>query len=109
MEFIAVTPLIPLALRAPQPPGILTKRGYIVTSYSTAEAAIDAYHLLFYPLLFLDLFLPGMDGFSFCRWVRSQPEGDRHLILVGTSSDSQTDLQKIVEAGADDYIIKRQL
>jgi diguanylate cyclase (GGDEF)-like protein len=85
---------------------ILTKRGYTVTSCANAEAAIDAYRLLFYPLLFLDLFLPGMDGFSFCQWVRAQPEGKRHLILVGTSSDSQTDLQKILEAGADDYIIK---
>lgn len=86
--------------------GILTKRGYTVTTCSNAESAMDAYRLLFYPLLFIDLFLPGMDGFSFCHWVRNQPEGKRHLILVGTSSDSQTDLQKILEAGADDYIVK---
>jgi len=47
-----------------------------------------------------------MDGFSFCRWVRQQPEGKFHLILVGTASDRKEDLQKILDAGADDYIVK---
>ena len=47
-----------------------------------------------------------MDGFSFCRWIRNQPEGDRHVVLIGTASDRTEDLQKILEAGADDYIIK---
>jgi diguanylate cyclase (GGDEF)-like protein len=86
--------------------GLLTKRGYIVTACPSAETAIEAYRKVFYPLLFLDLFLPGLDGFSFCRWIRNQPKGNKHLILVGTSSESKADLQKILAAGADDYIIK---
>jgi diguanylate cyclase (GGDEF)-like protein len=85
---------------------ILTDRGYEVTACSSAEEAIEAYRVAFYPLLFLDLFLPGMDGFSLCQWVRRQPNGNRHLILVGTASNSKRDLQKILEAGADDYITK---
>jgi EAL domain-containing protein (putative c-di-GMP-specific phosphodiesterase class I) len=47
-----------------------------------------------------------MDGFSLCQWIRSQPDGDQHLILVGTTSDRKEDLQKILDAGADDYITK---
>ena len=86
--------------------GILTKRGYEVTACPSAETAMEAYQKVFYPLLFLDLYLPGMDGFSFCGWVRAQEHGKRHLILVGTTSDSKGDLQKILEAGADDYISK---
>jgi diguanylate cyclase (GGDEF)-like protein len=85
---------------------ILTDRGYDVTACATAEEATKAYKADFYPLVFLDLFLPGMDGFSFCHWIRSQADGDRHLILVGTASDRKEDLQKILEAGADDYIVK---
>ena len=85
---------------------ILTDRGYEVTACASAEEAIEAYRLAFYPLLFLDLLLPGMDGFSFCQWVRRQPEGNRHLVLVGTASDRKGDLQKILDAGADDYITK---
>src|ERR1700730_8556121 len=85
---------------------ILTDRGYEVTACASAEEAIEAYRLAFYPLLFLDLVLPGMDGFSFCQWVRRQPGGKRHLVLVGTASDRKGDLQKILDAGADDYITK---
>src|ERR1700730_18568786 len=85
---------------------ILTDRGYDVTSCATAEEAMKAYQAAFYPLVFLDLFLPGMDGFSFCHWIRGQPDGDRHLILVGTGSERREDLQKILQAGADDYIVK---
>ena len=85
---------------------MLTNRGYEVVACATAEEAIKAYNTAFYPLLFLDLFLPGMDGFSLCQWIRSQPDGDQHLILVGTASDRKEDLQKILDAGADDYIAK---
>jgi diguanylate cyclase (GGDEF)-like protein len=85
---------------------ILTDRGYEVTACASAEEAIEAYRLAFYPLLFLDLILPGMDGFTFCQWIRRQPEGRRHLVLVGTASDRKGDLQKILDAGADDYITK---
>jgi diguanylate cyclase (GGDEF)-like protein len=85
---------------------LLRDRGHEVTPCTTAEEAIEACRATFYPLLFLDLFLPGMDGFSFCRWIRQQPEGKLHLILVGTASDRKEDLRKILDAGADDYIIK---
>jgi diguanylate cyclase (GGDEF)-like protein len=85
---------------------MLIGRGYEVVACATAEEAIEAYNSAFYPLLFLDLFLPGMDGFSLCQWIRSQPDGDQHLILVGTASDRKEDLQKILDAGADDYITK---
>jgi diguanylate cyclase (GGDEF)-like protein len=85
---------------------ILKDLDYEVTACTNAEEAIIAYQQTFYPLLFLDLFLPGMDGFSFCQWVRQQPKGHNHLILVGTASNSKEDLQKILDAGADDYITK---
>ena len=89
--------------------GLLTKRGHTVTACASAETAIEAYQQAFYPLLILDLFLPGLDGFSLCQWIRSQPDGNKQLILVGTSSESKADLQKILEAGADDYIAKPYL
>ena len=89
---------------------ILTDRGYEVTACTSAIDAMKVLKEAFYPLIFLDLLLPGgLDGFSFCRWIRDQPDGDRHLILIGTGSDRSDDLQRILEAGADDYIIKPYL
>jgi diguanylate cyclase (GGDEF)-like protein len=85
---------------------LLKERSFDVTACAAAEEAMSRYQESFFPLLFLDLFLPGMDGFCFCRWVRSQPGGDEPLILVGTSSDHTDILPKVLEAGADDYIVK---
>ena len=84
----------------------LKRRGFDVTACASAEEAMKAYETTFFSLLFLDIYLPGMDGLSFCKWVRRQPAGDDHLIVVGTSSDQAGNLQKVLEAGADDYIAK---
>jgi diguanylate cyclase (GGDEF)-like protein len=85
---------------------ILTDRDYQVSAFGTAEEAMRACEEKIYPLLFLDLVLPGADGFAFCRWLRALPRGDRSLVLVGTASEHPDDLRKILEAGADDYIRK---
>ena len=85
---------------------ILTDRDYQVSAFGTAEEAMRACEEKIYPLLFLDLVLPGADGFAFCRWLRALPGGDRSLVLVGTASEHPDDLRKILEAGADDYIRK---
>ena len=85
---------------------LLTERAYDVTACATAEEAMKICREAVFPLLFMDLYLPGIDGFSFCRWLRNQPAGDQPVILVGTASDRTADLQKILEAGADDYIVK---
>ena len=60
---------------------MLTGRGYDVTACVSAEEAMKVCQETVFPLLFLDLFLPGMDGFSFSRWVRRQPGGNQPLIL----------------------------
>ena len=85
---------------------ILSNIGHEVTACASAEEAIEPYKAVFHPLIFLDLYLPGMDGFSFCRWIRTQPDGGQHIVLIGTGSDRIEDLQRILEAGADDYLMK---
>ena len=85
---------------------MLAARGHRTTACASAEQAVEQYRLSFYPLVLLDLFLPGMSGFDFCRWLRSQPDGDRPYVLVGTASKDATDLCRILEAGADDYLVK---
>lgn len=85
---------------------MLGARGHRTTGCTSAEQAVEQYRLSFYPLVLLDLFLPGMSGFEFCRWLRAQPDGDRPYVLVGTASHEARDLRKILEAGADDYLVK---
>jgi diguanylate cyclase (GGDEF)-like protein len=85
---------------------VMRERDFEVTACATAEEAMTVYHQAFFPLLFLDLFLPGIDGISFCRWVRAQKGGQDSLILIGTGSDHPEVLPMVLEAGADDYIVK---
>ncbi len=85
---------------------MLATRGHRTTACTSGEQAIEQYRLSFYPLILLDLFLPGMSGFDFCRWLRAQPDGDRPYVLVGTASKVSSDLRQILDAGADDYLVK---
>lgn len=85
---------------------LLRSRGHSVTSCEAAEQALEALKEEFFPLIFLDIQLPGMSGLDFARVLRSRPEGDAHYILVGTGNSRPEDLRSILEAGADDYIAK---
>ncbi len=80
--------------------------GYEVTACEDAETALEAYQHTFYPLIVLDLELPAMDGFEFCRRIRSLPGGDRSMILVITAYDQREALKAALDAGADDYLVK---
>lgn len=85
---------------------ILSTRGHHVTLASTAEAAMDHAGTRFFPLIILDVMLPGMNGIEFCRWLRSRPESARQYVLVGTGTSSSDALQELLHAGANDYIAK---
>jgi PAS domain S-box-containing protein len=85
---------------------LLKTRGYDVHACADAEAAWDAYAHGAYPLVLLDLMLPGMDGLELCRRLRGLPQRDRTLIVVLTSRTRPQDLQEVLDAGADDYLTK---
>ena len=85
---------------------VLTERGHEVVTYENAEQAILAYQKQFFPLLFVDAGLPGMDGLQFCRWVRSQTQGERVFIMVAVSPGEPNDLSQILDTGANDYLAK---
>jgi PAS domain S-box-containing protein len=86
---------------------ILQSRGHDVTVCRDAEEAWAALQAHTFPLVLLDLGLPGeVDGLELCRRVRRTPEGDRPVILVITGRTEPSTLQHVLDAGADDYIRK---
>jgi len=54
-------------------------------------------------LIVLDLMLPGEDGFSLCRWIRSA--GQTPIIML-TARNASDDRVQGLELGADDYVAK---
>ena len=85
---------------------VLAEHGHEVISFENAEQAVLAYQKQFYPLVFVDAGLPGMDGLQFCRWLRSQPDGEKIYLIVATSSDQPADLGQILAVGANDFLPK---
>ncbi len=57
-------------------------------------------------LLLLDLKMPGTDGFEVLQRLRQDPEFKRLLIVVLTSSNRQSDVDRAYEMGANSYLVK---
>ena len=78
--------------------------GYQVSLAKTGTRALDMAVTGQYPLLVLDLNLPGMNGMNVCRAIRQSNPKLPILILTALGGIDQ----KIegLEAGADDYMVK---
>lgn len=85
---------------------IIHGRGHEVVGCESAEMALEKLQEEFFPLITLDIQLPGMSGLELARLLRSHARGSHYYILVGTGNNRPEDLREILEAGADDYIGK---
>lgn len=85
----------------------LTRWGYEVV---VADDGLEALRLLEVPdapkLAMLDWLMPGMDGLSLCREIRSRKTEPYTYILLLTSRSNQGDVVAGLDAGADDYMVK---
>ena len=81
----------------------LTERGHAVTSMATAMSALQ--HLLASPpdLILLDLGLPDISGFEAMRMMRAVSSVP---VVVITARDDEADIIRVLDAGADDYVVK---
>jgi len=50
--------------------------------------------------------MPEMDGFQVCRYLKNDPTTSGIKILILTGYDTEENLEKIMEAGADDLLTK---
>lgn len=84
----------------------LSRRGHSVDCVGSAEAALDKLSHKTYPMIFLDIGLPGMDGLEMNRRVRANDTDPPTYVLVGTGETGEGRLAEILDAGADDYVAK---
>lgn len=86
--------------------GVLEK---VVDEVDFAETGEDALELAAkkqYDIIFLDVILPGIDGYETCRRIRKDLRRDKTPILMLTSNSSPADRVKAKLAGCDTYLIK---
>src|SRR2546428_11623552 len=81
---------------------VLAERGHRVVALGDGAAAWEALQADPFPLIVLDLGLPGLDGIELCRRLRSLPDGDASVVVVLTARTTPGDLRTVLDAGADD-------
>jgi two-component system phosphate regulon response regulator OmpR len=81
----------------------LSRQGFRVTAAAHADAAKRMLQLLDFDLLILDVMMPGEDGFSLSKWVRTNSNVP---ILILTARGLPDDRIMGLSIGADDYLSK---
>ncbi len=83
---------------------ILAARGHEVKLCLTAADALAAHQRTGPCLMVVDGVQPESDALLLCRQVRQRPMGERSVILAVLSGNQTIDAQRVLEAGADDYL-----
>lgn len=81
----------------------LHKEGYDTIGLETAEQALSLWESTPPHLWILDIMLPGMSGYEFCRRIRMETEMP---IIMISARDEDVDKILGLELGSDDYLTK---
>lgn len=74
--------------------------------YPNAEEAWDALLNEKPELIISDIVMPGMDGYEFCRRIKSDEQFSKVPVILLTSLQDPHDIIKGLQAGADNFITK---
>lgn len=83
----------------------LEAEGYAVTTAYSAEEAL-ALNLADFDLVMLDIMMGEISGTQLARIMKSNPATANVPIIFCTAKDSEEDMIKGLDLGADDYIMK---
>lgn len=82
---------------------VLAPRGYIVSSASSGEQALEMIAADAPDLVLMDIVMPGLSGYDACRRLRADPA--THLLpVVMLTSSGDEDKVSAIEAGADEFV-----
>jgi CheY-like chemotaxis protein len=85
---------------------LLSRLGHEVETAHDGPAAVAAARRLRPDVIFLDIALPGLDGFRVAEEIRADPSFVRTLIVAVTGLASNQDRVQAHNAGIDVYLIK---
>jgi len=85
---------------------VLTHLGHEVRGADNGERVWAMYQESPAPLVILDVNMPVLDGLEVCRRIRAHEAGRETFVLVVTARDGRDDLAAVLDAGADEYVMK---
>jgi len=84
----------------------LKKEGYAVQTAICGEDALKKIAAKLPDLIVLDLMLPGIDGLTICKKLKTEGKTQNIPIIMLTAKSEESDVVAGLEIGADDYITK---
>ena len=85
---------------------LIVKRGYNFETASNGIEAVEAVRSTHFDLIFMDIQMPEMDGYSAIKHIRNLKLKKQPIIVATTAFALKGDREKCLEAGMDDYMSK---
>ena len=83
----------------------MSAAGHVCHTFSEGRALVQQLHRQTFDLLILDWLVPDLSGEEVLRWVRSKLS-ERVPVIFMTSRGGESDIVSMLNAGADDYVVK---
>lgn len=84
----------------------LSEEGYEIAMVYDGQQTLDAVAKSQPDLILLDIMMPKMSGYEVCQRLKGDPETRKIPILMVTALAEMGDIEKAVNAGADDFLTK---
>ena len=85
---------------------MLARFNFELRTAANGQEALDAVAAKKPDLILLDLMMPGIDGFEVIRRLRKNPDTANIRIVILSALNSNEDVVRGFNLGADDYIVK---
>ncbi len=85
---------------------LLNTVGFQTQTAADGQAAIACWQQWQPHLIWMDMLMPGMDGYAATRHIKSQPGGKQTVIIALTATAFEEQQSQILAAGCDDFVRK---
>ncbi len=86
--------------------GLVERMGHTVAEAENGEEALQLYRRERPDLVLIDVMMPVMDGYDAARRMRDASPDEWVPIIFLSSKEDDQDLNRAIEAGGDDYLVK---
>ena len=86
--------------------GLLERMGHTVVEANDGKEALQIYRQDRPGLVLIDVVMPVMDGYESARHMRETSADEWVPIIFLSSKEADQDLDRAIEAGGDDYLVK---
>lgn len=84
----------------------LSRDDFDILTAHTGKEALEIVNSTCPDIVFLDLYMPEMNGDECCRWIKANPNTKHLPVIMVTLSGKEADLEQCRKSGCDDIILK---